>query len=908
MRFSLSIKQGADTISPIMASYTSRSVICESPECVVSALQSLGGQIATYTNVDLFQDETIQLTRAIKDFITTAARTDFTQQFNIPSTAVNDPLFQNYFDENSVFDGWNAFLKLDAIIYIHSIPIFKGCVELTSVEFKNGLPRQYNLIFYGQGKTAIADFGEKTLPMVNWDAYNHIVNVSNVLDSWDGNLLGGKILYPLADWHIGLRYCKSIAVDNNLYSGGIDVNDLRPSILLKEMVTACFADIGYTLSGTLLDKANFNDLYVAPMSGAGPVQNTNNEDGKIDVSKGILSTPNTTFQPTPLVFDTITSDPLGLYNAGTGEYTVPYNGEYTFRLTIDISNPSGSPFNFITIGTTANAQTFSYTTSGIRAESATLQLNKGDIVQVYYYFLSGISYNSIQLEIVEVPYGIESTVMDLGIVMPEVKVSDFINGFLRTYNAVLIPTTDTNFELHNIDDYYALGETKEWTEYIDMTDIRHEKVPIPRKIEMMHQEAEDLANVQYEAINNQAYGSVKASPEVDFANDELNIESPFSILVPSLLNEQNFQGLKIRQTPFQIPVVLDDDLKPVKSDFYLFYYNGLINTGTDRFQFNGINYFSYPMVSSYQDFPTTSTTKSLAFGMEATISGDAPTASIYNDFFKAYLSRIFSTKSRIVHFDAILPVNEWLQLQMNDTIAVSGNYYKIQNIEYDILNERAHLVLFSYPNVELQTYTSTGNNTGWQDAQERPDGVTTLNGDAVGRGVTNSKPLFGGGTGVTVLGKKVFNDTTMQKVRDAVNEMLKGRNVIVAYNETPTAIVIPETGIFEPIPLSNNYTLGNPYYYLLSSPVIAVNVSARYKVTAEIGYQHTHGHNMDFAILVNGLVTSGYSFVGKFDQSTSISEVFDLGAGSEVSVGISSPDGFILNVDIQSIKVRIERL
>jgi hypothetical protein len=38
--------------------------------------------------VDLFNDETIQLTRAIKDFLTTAARTDFTQQFNIPSTAV----------------------------------------------------------------------------------------------------------------------------------------------------------------------------------------------------------------------------------------------------------------------------------------------------------------------------------------------------------------------------------------------------------------------------------------------------------------------------------------------------------------------------------------------------------------------------------------------------------------------------------------------------------------------------------------------------------------------------------------------------------------------------------------------------------------------------------------------------
>jgi hypothetical protein len=69
--------------------------------------------------VDLFNDETIQLTRAIKDFLTTAARTDFTQQFNIPSTAVNDPIFQNYFDENSVLSGWNAFLKIRCH-YLHS--------------------------------------------------------------------------------------------------------------------------------------------------------------------------------------------------------------------------------------------------------------------------------------------------------------------------------------------------------------------------------------------------------------------------------------------------------------------------------------------------------------------------------------------------------------------------------------------------------------------------------------------------------------------------------------------------------------------------------------------------------------------------------------------------------------------
>jgi hypothetical protein len=854
--------------------------------------------------VDLFQDETIQLTRAIKDFLTTAARTDFTQQFNIPSTAVNDPIFQNYFDENSVLSGWNAFLKLDAIIYIHSIPIFNGCIELTGVEFKNGLPRQYNLIFYGQGKTAIADFGEKTLPMVDWSAYNHTVNYTNVIDSWFGNLLSGKVLYPVADWHIGLTYCKVPVVDNNLYSGGLAINDLRPALLLKEMVTACFADIGYTLSGSLLDKDNFDDLYVIPMSGAGPVQNTNNEDAKIDVSLSTLTT-TANYQFLKVTYNVEASDPLNLYNSGV--YTVPYTGTYGLRVSGTLSTGSGGArFRANWFNGTHTFDVISAT--GAFSFDTLVRMNKGDSLQIELQDYLGNVFSGLRFEITQVPFGIDGSTLDFEVVMPSMKVSDFINGFLRTYNAVLIPVGDTEFELHNIDDYYALGDTKEWTDYIDMTDIKHEKVPIPRKISMAHQEAEDLANVQYTAINNQAYGSVSASPEVDFANEELNIESPFSVFVPSVIREKDINNQVVRDTELQIPVVLDSDFKAVKGDLYLAYFVERKTIVADTFQLEGIDQFSYPLMSTYQDYPTTTATKSVAFGVEATISGNAPTATLYDEFFKTYLSRIFSTKSRIVHFDAILPVNEWLQLEMNDTIAVSGNYYKIQNIEYDILNEKAHLVLISYPDVEVQSYTSTGNNTGWTDGTLRPDGVSLLNGDAVGRGVTNSKPLFGGGTGVTVLGQKTFNETTMQKVRDAVNELVKGRNVIVAYNDAPTTIVTPDSGAYEPIPLSQSGVLGNPYYFVLSGTVISINVSARYKVTAEVGFSHSHGHDLEFGILVNDLITTGYSNVGNFDNSTSVSEIFDLGVGSEVSVGFACPDLHSSSVNVKTIKVRIERL
>jgi hypothetical protein len=857
--------------------------------------------------VDLFSDETIQLTRAIKDFLTTQARTDFTQQFNIPSTSVNDPIFDNYFDENSVLSGWNAYVKLDAIIYIHSIPIFHGCVELTGVEYKNGLPRQYNLIFYGQGKTAIADFGEKTLPMVNWTAYNHTVNYSNVIDSWFGTLLSGKVLYPVADWHIGLSYCKVPVIDNNLYQGGLAINDLRPALLLSEMVKACFLDIGYTLSGSLFDRDNFTDLFVIPMNGAGPVQNTNNVDAKINVSRGTISTPSSSFQNQPVIFTTVTSDPLSLYNSTTGVYTVPFTGEYKFRLTINITNATASPFNYITIGTNATNQVFSYTATGVYVETPIFQLNKGDDFKVLYFLLAS-TYNSIQLEIIEVPFGIDGSTLNFEVVMPPMKVSDFINGFLKTFNAVLIPVDATEFALHNIDDYYALGVKKDWTRYIDMVDIKHEKVPIPKQITMSHAEAEDIANVQYTSVNNQAFGSVKASPEVDFADEALEIESPFTLLVPSLIREKDLKNVVVRDTELQIPVLLDGDFKPVKADLYLAYFVERRTIAVDTYQLEGIDQFSYPLISSYQDFPTTSATNSLAFGMEATISGNAPTNTLYVEFFRSYLSRVMSSKSRIVYFSSVLPVNEWLQLEMNDTISVSGNLYKIQNIQYDILNERAELVLISYPNINVQTYTSTGNNTGWTNGATNTDGLTTLNGDAVGRGVTNSKPQFGGGTGVTVLGQKTFGQTNMQKVRDIVNELVKDRSVAVVFNDAPVTIVTPTDNSYIKVGLNTVQSLGNTYYFTNASGSVTINASARYKVTAEVSIVYPSNHIVAYSITINGLITSAYADLEKRAVTASISEVFDLTEGSIVEVKFACLENHAVTIEVVYCKLRLEKI
>ncbi len=86
----------------------------------------------------------------------------------------------------------------------------------------------------------------------------------------------------------------------------------------------------------------------------------------------------------------------------------------------------------------------------------------------------------------------------------------------------------------------------------------------------------------------------------------------------------------------------------VKGDLWLFYYVGFTST-TDSWKLNNTDQFSYPLISSYNEYPTTSTSYSLAYGLEVSTSGNTPTETMSGEFWKADLSRFDSSKSRGVY-------------------------------------------------------------------------------------------------------------------------------------------------------------------------------------------------------------------------------------------------------------------
>lgn len=871
--------------------------------------------VITGIPVDLFSDETIQLVRQIKDFQDLGnAKTDFTQQFVIPSTPTNDPIFQNYFDENSVFTGWNAYLKLDAQIFIHSLPVFTGCIELTGVEFKNGLPRQYNVVFYGQSKNAMADWGEKTLVDVDWTAFNHEVTYAHVLDSWYGNLLSGSILYPIVDWYKGMQYCRTPTVSNNMYGGGAAlnggflVNDLRPAVLLKDMIETCFTDIGYTLSGSLLDRDEFDNLYVAPMGTSGPIQNPTNQNAKFKAIISGSSTfgKHTMNNPLKVNFTTTVSNPSGAWNLTTDQYTTYIQGNYTFKISGNITN-SFSGFAFYLMVNNQYVKYGGLILGNVMFEQEyTVSLNVNDKVWVYLLSDGGGDITDLAFELVEVPFGIEGTTLNINTTMPQMKVSDFINGVMRTFNAVLIPVNEDEFELHNIDDYYALGTTKNWTEYIDITDIKHEKMSIPKEVTMKHKEGEFFAATEFQSDFTRTFGEIKFAPEVDFAADTLNIETPFNMLIPGIIREVNDKGQYVSNTNLQIPQILDEDFKAVKQDLLLFYYVGREAT-TYTYDLNQTTQYEYPLISPYSEFPTTANSFSLAFGLEITLQGDMATKTMFTQYWQKYLSRLYSTRSRVVHFSAVLPVGEWLNLNMNDTIAVSSNYYKIQSIQYDMLNERAALELISYPDVDLLKIASDGITPSWEDGTERPDGVTLLNGNAVGQGITNAVPLVGGGYSTSNLGKVSYLDSNTSWHQGSLNELVKRKRIKTAQGLDQT-ITTASDGSYVVIPLTTEYSTGDTQDLEFASNGITPLYGGQFRITANLSYSHQHNHDLIIAILVGGEATFAKAVISDKDSSTSITMTADIPLSAPIQIGLSDTGGDTESVTFKIATLMVEHL
>jgi hypothetical protein len=845
--------------------------------------------------VDLFNDESVELNRQLKDLQDLSTIwTDYTQSFQIPASETNNQIFSDWFDENVVLGAWNPNIGKDATLLIHSLPVYAGRIEFVGCKFKDGIPQLYNLVFYGTTKKILDKWGETLLNQVDWTAYNHTANYANILLSWDNALLSGDILWPIADYNQGWRYSTMKGVNGNIKdSRGVEIDDLRPAIKLKAMLTTVFAEAGFTLSGSFLSKAEMDKAFILPMQTAGPLYDPEyTQVGTFNASVGAFTYTQTTFGSlayTKIIFPTVIANPSGNYNATTGVYTPNRFGNYSFQVGVDVVITGAGSINFVWMvnGRVKKSQSFNATTGGAVPVRFDAVLSPQDEVTFGYRTYSVVtSPGLIYISCSNAPQGINGTTVSMADAMPQMKIRDFVNGVLQTFNCILFPTSATTFEIHNLQDWFNAGTTKNWSPFIDVKDIEHDKLPIPSIVSMTHKESECLANEYYRNINRREYGSISFAPEIDYPTDTFVLETPFNVICPSVLYEVNANGQKIRDTELTIPRFMDKDDKPVQQDLTLFYYGGKFAV-TDQYYFNGIQQSFFPLMTSYSAYPTVQSSYSMAFGLEYSIKGDAPVNSIYNLYWKEYLSRMYSTQSRLVKMTGIVPVGEWLNFALNDTIAISGNYYKVQSVKYDMLTEIANLELITYPNVDIMSFTTTGQKPVFTDVVVNVNGKSYLNDYAVAKGIMNSYH-YGSQDYLNSNQDTTFNQNSVSDIAQQMESLqaIVQFNQITMFRSTLSGPLATDSTIWLNIPMESQVSIGyvqNITATLAPSKYICTD-GGQYKFTAMVEVEQSGNKHSTFAILVNGIPTTGYGGIASDYGVVNFSTILDLSPTDEVTL------------------------
>ena len=903
LRFSLTIDNGVtDTTTPIVTAYVSRAIYSEANGCVTDGLLALGGEFNEIIPVDLFHDENRQL-KDLQDLSTVWG--DYTQSFQIPASDTNNIIFADWFDENIVLGGWNPNLGKDATLYIHSIPVYQGRVEFIGCKFKDGIPQLYNIVFYGTTKKILDVWGEKLLNYDMWGAYDHVANYTNIVASWNQTLVGGDILWPIADYNQNWRYSLASGVNGNIRNvNGVEVDDLRPTIRLKAMLTTVFAEALYTLSGSFLDRPEMDDAYILPMGTAGPLYDPEY------VASGLATAYVNAFTYTQftvanlnyktLIFPTVATNPSGNYNLASGIYTANRKGNYTFEMSlyVQFNTPvAGQVITFVVMlnGRVMKSRTI---TTNVNTFISPAYLNfdyvltSGDQVSYGYRTLTAnvSSPYTMSFECTVAPQGINGSTIDMKDAMPQTKIKDFVNGVVKAYNCILIPTSSSTIEIHNLQDWYALGTTKNWSEFIDTKDIEHTKLPIPKVVSFTHKESECLASEYYRNINRREYGSVEFSPVIDYPTDEFKLETPFNVICPQSMYEENANGQKVRDTELNIPRFMDKDNKAVQQDLTLFYYGGLQSI-SDPYYFNNngtpVNQYVLPLMTSYSAYPTISSSYSMAFGLEYSIRGDAPKNSMYLMYWNEYLSRMYSTQSRLVKLGAYIPVGEWLSFELNDTIAISGNYYKVQSVKYDMLTQWANLELVTYPDVNILTFATTGQKPTYTEATANGQGKTYINEYVVAKGIMNAY-RYGTDDYLNSNQDTTYNQNSVSDIAQQVENLqaIVQFNQITMYRDSLSGPLTTDATIWLNIPMEHTETIGyvqNITATIAPSKYICTD-GGQYKFTAMVEIEQTGNHHSTVAILVNGIQTTGYGAIASDYGIVNFSTILDLATTDEVTL------------------------
>ena len=669
--------------------------------------------------VDLFNDETIQITSSIQNVKDIAkVFTDYSQTFTLPASQTNNKIFKHYYNPD-VVGGFDARFKVDATIEINYQAFKSGKIKLEGVELKDNVPYSYKVTFFGSTVTLKDLLGEDQLDGLNWlsnfDTIHSYDNIKSYMQNGrdftvDSVYYSDAIIAPLISANQRWYYdtATNIAGSGNLQTTdsalrGAYYKDFKYAIRLYVLIKAI--EKTYTIENGYPTNLVFSDDFFSTSVSDfyGLYMWLHREKGSYDygtlVSTYLNKMPTENWQGVYMSSNNFSIFDIFSFSAQyySFDLTLVVNSTtHTFDVYLErdgnvveskLANTGSTTYNLSFANLTSNGNykvRIDHSTEIVVDITSQIEMTRGSV--------SGNLTNTFEFTADQTMS--TDSVFVITDNIPEMKVIDFLTALFKMFNLTAYER-DGEIVVKPLNDFYASGSTFNITEYVDMNQSSIMPSTLFKQINFQYEGLGTLFALNHKEQFNLDWGTEQYALENKFDGETYDVSVPFEHMkYERLYNEATGASTTI-QWGWMVDKLNEDGSgtpyigKPLV--FYKLNGNTSIRVRNDS---------SFDTISSYY-IPSNSSASNDGYNninFKAELNEYTNTVfnnTLFKNYYSNYISDVFNPQSRIVKVTAYLPIKILTQYKPEDTFVVSDRAYKINSITTDLTSGKSEIELIN---------------------------------------------------------------------------------------------------------------------------------------------------------------------------------------------------------------------
>jgi hypothetical protein len=648
--------------------------------------------------LDLTTGLSNQITYAIDDLQNLDSKsTSFTKTIVLPGTANNNKLLGNIFDFNNanfdnplepnVLQNFNAARNAVARIEIDGLQIMKGVLRLLEIiNLDDAI--EYECAIFGELGGFINALGNKRLEDLDFSAYDHYYNYTNIVSSF--NTVGSTgYCYPLIDYGNVSTGTYGVAKKDFQYT------TFKPALFVREYLNKIFSASGYTYECALFDTTFFRYLVIP----CNQKQLTIETSNMLALTKAIGQAMNTGGTQDFVSYETKVGS---LFTASVGDTTFTYTGTPTLTttLSIELFGDYSLAVRPLTIAVLKNgvvipgsSQTYNGTDLLYYNKTLSVTIATSDSLRVRTTcVLDGSDYINVSESTINVLNDVATTapieinnLMIVNNTIPKgIFQKDFVTSIMKMFNLMIVEDKykTNHLVIKPYIDFYD-GTIIDWSDKL----TRNKPIKIKpmsevnaRYYNFKYKQDNDFYNEDYRKKFNEGYGDRLYDNGLEFAKDTESVEVIFASsplygttttdkIFPAIYKKSN-ENTKEDSMDHVIRIMQVKKLTGVASWAI---YNAGTSLGTNT---------AYLYAGHLNDPITPST--DINFGAPQQLffnltSGNL-SSNLFNTYYSPYMSEITDKDSRLLTGFFDLKELDIFNLDFSKFIFIDGGLYRLSKV------------------------------------------------------------------------------------------------------------------------------------------------------------------------------------------------------------------------------------